>query len=190
VLFVGGDFSRKGGETLLQAMELLGDEAELDVVTGIRPEAIPAGSPARVHVGLTHASNELFDLFHQADIFVLPAIGECYGHVICEAMATGLPVVATKVGAIPELVTDGETGLLVPPSSPSALADALRMLIRHPDRRLSMGERALQLARRDHDATRNIEAILELMTGLSGVQRGGPSGRLPEDHRVSLSCRR
>jgi glycosyltransferase involved in cell wall biosynthesis len=180
VLFVGGDFSRKGGEDLLEAINVLGGEVELDVVTGRRPSSLPTSSPTRVHLGLNHASDELFNLFRQADIFVLPARGECYGHVICEAMASGLPVVATNVGAIPEIVEDGVSGLLVPPSSPSALADALRALARRPDQRRSMGERGLQLARRDHDARRNIESVLELMTGLSRsaprstrVQRAG-----------------
>jgi glycosyltransferase involved in cell wall biosynthesis/GT2 family glycosyltransferase len=177
VLFVGGDFSRKGGEDLLKAMESLGDEAELDVVTGVRPRSIPTASPTRVHLGLNHDSDELFELFRQADIFVLPTKGEGYGLVICEAMACGLPVVATNVGAIPEIVEDGASGLLVPPSSPSALADALRTLARRPDERRSMGERGLQLARRDHDAKRNVETILELMTGLS--RSGGRRSKSP-----------
>jgi glycosyltransferase involved in cell wall biosynthesis/GT2 family glycosyltransferase len=181
VLFVGGDFTRKGGEDLLEAMKLLGDEAELDVITGVRPRAIPASSRIRVHLGLDHDSDELFELYRQADIFVLPAIGECYGHVICEAMASGLPVVATKVGAIPEIVEDDVSGLLVPPNSPSALADALQILARQPDRRRSMGERGLQLAQRDHDAKRNIESVLELMSGLSrsGKSRSGSGRRGP-----------
>jgi glycosyltransferase involved in cell wall biosynthesis len=185
VLFVGGDFSRKGGEDLLEAMKSLGDEAELDVVTGVRPRSIPTSSPTRVHLGLNHASDELFELFRQADIFVLPTIGETYGLVICEAMASGLPVVATNVGAIPEIVEDGVSGVLVPPNSPSALADSLQRLVRQPEERRSMGERGLQLAHRDHDAKRNIESILELMTGLSGSGRNGSKDkrRGPVPHR-------
>jgi glycosyltransferase involved in cell wall biosynthesis/GT2 family glycosyltransferase len=173
ILFVGGDFSRKGGDDLLEAMKLLGDEAELDVVTSVRPGSIPTASPTRVHLGLNHSSEELFDLYRRADIFVLPTTGETYGLVFAEAMASGLPVVATNIGAIPEIVEDKESGLLVPPGSPAALADALRTLSRQPDRRRSMGERGLQLAHRDHDARRNIESILELMTGLSRSARSG-----------------
>jgi glycosyltransferase involved in cell wall biosynthesis len=180
VLFVGGDFSRKGGEDLLEAINVLDGEVELDVVTGSRPSSIPTSAPTRVHLGLNHASDELFDLFRQADIFVLPARGECYGHVICEAMASGLPVVATHVGAIPEIVEDGVSGLLVPPSSPSALADALRVLARRPDQRRSMGARGVQLAHRDHDARRNIETLLELMTGVSRSAPRSTRSRRPD----------
>jgi glycosyltransferase involved in cell wall biosynthesis/GT2 family glycosyltransferase len=199
VLFVGGDFLRKGGEDLIEAMKLLDGEAELDVVTGVRPRSIPTASPTRVHLGLNHASEELFELFHQADIFVLPAIGECYGHVICEAMASGLPVVATNVGAIPEIVEDGVSGLLVPPNSPLALADALQRLVRQPEQRRSMGERGLQLARRDHDAKRNFESVLEIMTGLSPSVRRQPRGqhqgpapqpRQPVERENEMSSRR
>ena len=179
VLFVGGDFSRKGGDDLLEAMKLLGDEAELDVVTSVRPSSIPTASPTRVHLGLDHSSDELFDLYRRADIFVLPTTGETYGLVFAEAMASGLPVVATNIGAIPEIVEDGGSGLLVPPNSPASLADALRTLVRQPDRRRSMGERGLQLAHRDHDARRNIESILDLMTELSSsTRRGGGRKRL------------
>jgi glycosyltransferase involved in cell wall biosynthesis/GT2 family glycosyltransferase len=176
VLFVGGDFSRKGGETLVEAMKSLDGEVELDVVTGVRPPSISTASSTRVHLGLDHASDELFELFRRADVFVLPTIGETYGLVLCEAMACGLPIVATNVGAIPEIVEDGRSGVLVPPNSPSALADALRMLARRPDLRRSMGERGLHLAHRDHDATRNIESVLELMTDLSRSERA-PSRR-------------
>jgi glycosyltransferase involved in cell wall biosynthesis/GT2 family glycosyltransferase len=185
VLFVGGDFSRKGGADLLEAMNLLGDEAELDVVTAARPPGIPTTSSTRVHLGLSHASEELFELYRQADIFVLPTMGETYGLVLCEAMASGLPVVATNVGAIPELVEDGVTGLLVPPHSPTALADALRTLIREPDLRRSMGERGLKLAHRDHDAKRNIELLLELMSGLS---RSGHRRTRGQRHRPALQA--
>jgi glycosyltransferase involved in cell wall biosynthesis/GT2 family glycosyltransferase len=179
ILFVGGDFSRKGGECLLRAMTLLGDEAEVDVVTSVRPRSIPTSSPTRVHLGLDHTSDELFDLYRHADIFVLPTTGETYGLVLCEAMASGLPVVATKVGAIPEIVEDGRSGMLVPPNSPTALADALRNLVRRPDLRRSMGERGRQIAQREYDAKRNIESILELMTGLSQSGRNGSRKRRP-----------
>ena len=167
VLFVGGDFARKGGKELLEAVRILEGRVELDIVTGSSPEGIPRDLPVRVHTGLHHDSDELFELYRQADIFALPASGECYGHVICEAMASRLPVVATPVGAIPELVKHGENGLLVPGGSAPAVADALRTLVERPDLRVSMGERGLLRARRDHDASRNVGKVLELMTRIA-----------------------
>ena len=71
------------------------------------------------------------------DVFALSSLGEGISNTILEAMATGLPVVATRVGGNPELVTDGTTGLLVPPSSPEALAGALRRYLDAPT--LAMG---------------------------------------------------
>lgn len=75
------------------------------------------------------------------EIFVLPSLYEGFGIAILEAMAAGRPVVATAVGGIPEVVVHGETGLLVPPGDPVALADALRELLAHPERARELGAR-------------------------------------------------
>ncbi len=64
-------------------------------------------------------------LFRGADAFVLPSRHEPFGIVNLEAMAASVPVVATRVGGVPEFVTDGDTGVLVPPEDPGAMADAL-----------------------------------------------------------------
>jgi glycosyltransferase involved in cell wall biosynthesis len=73
------------------------------------------------------------------DVFVLTSNSEGCPNVILEAMATGLPVVSTSVGGVPELVTD-ETGILVPPGDDAALADAIRQLLDDPARRQAMGQ--------------------------------------------------
>ena len=75
----------------------------------------------------------------QADMFVLPSESDAFPNSIIEAMASGLPVVASAVGGIPELVTDNRTGRLVPPGAPDALADALLDLLEHPDRAAGFG---------------------------------------------------
>jgi glycosyltransferase involved in cell wall biosynthesis len=166
LLFVGGDLERKGGLDLLQALGSFEGQVELDLVTGSNPPA-PAGVTVRVHRGLKPQSAELVRLYREADIFVLPARGDCLPQAIAEAMASGLPVIATSVGAIPELVRDGENGLIVPAGSPAELALALAALIADPQRRMAMGAAGLERARRDHDMQRNNRSILALMTDLA-----------------------
>jgi glycosyltransferase involved in cell wall biosynthesis len=74
-----------------------------------------------------------------ADIFVLPSRSEALPNAVLEAMAAGLPIVASEVGGIPELVEHGRTGLLVPPQRPSLLADRLCQLMGDPDRAYELG---------------------------------------------------
>ncbi len=76
------------------------------------------------------------------DIFVLPSDCEPFGLVLVEAMAHGLPVVATNAGGVPEIVKHNETGLLVPAQNASAMADAIYHLICNPLKRMQMGESA------------------------------------------------
>jgi glycosyltransferase involved in cell wall biosynthesis len=76
-----------------------------------------------------------------ADLFALPSRAESFGNVFAEAMATGLPVVGTAIGGIPEFVQDGRHGLLVPPRDPGALAAAIRLLGEHPVLRSTIAAR-------------------------------------------------
>jgi len=87
------------------------------------------------------------ELLQNADVFILPSYNEGLPVSILEAMAWGLPVVTTRVGAIPELITDGENGFLVEPGDIEALVDRLRTLSRSPDLRRSMGIRNSRIAR-------------------------------------------
>lgn len=79
------------------------------------------------------------DLLYAADFFVLPSLTEGLPMSILEAMAAGLPVAATAVGGVPELVVDGETGILVPPGDLEALAGAMAKLAGSPELRRRMG---------------------------------------------------
>ena len=79
------------------------------------------------------------EILAACDVFVLPSLWEGLPNVVLEAMALGLAVVATRVGGVPEIVIDGETGLLVPPGEPETLAEALVRLLRDPDLRSRMG---------------------------------------------------
>jgi glycosyltransferase involved in cell wall biosynthesis len=78
-------------------------------------------------------------LLQASDLFLLTTVGEAFGLVLAEAMACGVPVVATRSGGIIEVIDDGKTGLLVPPLDPAALADAMEQLACDPARRHAMG---------------------------------------------------
>jgi glycosyltransferase involved in cell wall biosynthesis len=81
------------------------------------------------------------------DVFALTSDWEGMPNAVLEAMAAGLPVVATAVGGTPEVVVDGETGLLVSPRDPDALAGAISRLLRDPDLRRAMGRAGLARVR-------------------------------------------
>jgi glycosyltransferase involved in cell wall biosynthesis len=162
-LFVGGDFARKGGLDLIEAVRGLYGKVELDIVTGSNAVAVPPEVICRVHRGLQPQSAELVRLYREADLFVLPTRGDTFAQVIAEAMACGLPVIATGIGGIGEMVRDGVNGRLIAPESPRHLARALENLAGDESLRRSMGRSSLALARREHDMLRNNRSIFGAM---------------------------
>jgi len=98
--------------------------------------------------------------------------------VFMEAMATGRPVISCPISGIPELVRDGETGLLVPPDDPRALADAIERLARDESLRVRLGRQGRALVERQHDQHATARRLLHLMLGagpLAGVGEAAPS---------------
>jgi glycosyltransferase involved in cell wall biosynthesis len=175
LLFVGGDFERKGGTDVLEAMQALDRPVELDIVS---PSAVaPTGLPVRVHAGVGANSPAITDLFRRADVFVLPSRGDCTPLAVAEALACGLPVVATPVGGMPELVRHGENGLLVPPSDPRQLARALTVLVDHPDTRRWYGGNSRRLAEDEHDVDKNCRRIFDLMATIASSRQPNIAAR-------------
>jgi glycosyltransferase involved in cell wall biosynthesis len=116
---------------------------------------------------------QLPDYYGVADLFVHPAVWqEPFGMILTEAMGCGLPVVSTRAGGIPEIVVDGETGLLARPGDPDSLAQAILDLAGDPERRAAMGQRGLERLQArftwEHTA-RRMEAVL---LGLAPSRRG------------------
>ena len=96
------------------------------------------------------------------DLFVLPSLKEGLPYSIMEAMAAGLPIVATRVGGIPDMITDGREGVLVEPRNAHSLAYAVGRLIQNPDLRRALGSAARARAARDLSLPRMVERTMTL----------------------------
>ena len=155
VLAIGRHVSQKGFDVLLQAMKALAARGQShDLVLaghGTEHEALKslAGElgleqsvffPGRVDHAMA------MRLFAGCSVFVLPSRHEPFGIVNLEAMVVGKPIVATRVGGVPEIVVDERNGLLVPPENPEALADALGKLLRDEALRARLGENGRAMA--------------------------------------------
>ena len=101
--------------------------------------------------------SDIPEIMRAMDVFVLPSLAEGISNTILEAMASGLPVVATRVGGTPELVEEGQTGLLTPPSAPVEMAAAIRAYCVDRD----MGRRHGQAGRKKVEATFSIDAMVQ-----------------------------
>ncbi len=145
ILCVARQYRRKHVADLLRAMPLVRRAVPQAraLIVGDGPEhanlrrlwaELGLGESVRL-LGEVPDDDEVARLYRQADVFCLPSIQEGFGIVFLEAMASGLPVVATTAAAIPEVVPQGQAGLLVPPGNVEALAAALVELLRDPGRR-------------------------------------------------------
>ncbi|MEN8150087.1 MAG: glycosyltransferase, partial [Planctomycetota bacterium] len=138
---------QKGLFDLLKAMSRLREAApEARLLLVGRGELLPKLREAvdllglRPFVRFTGFRRDIRRILSGSDLMVLPSHWEGFGLVLLEAMEAGIPVVGTRVGAIPEVVADGETGIIVPPHDPDALATGLVRLLRNPETAVAMGE--------------------------------------------------
>lgn len=174
-LFVGLDWERKGGDIASETMELLnreGIKASLTVVGATIPRK--QRSPYVRSVGMLNRANpdesaQLDQLFQSADFYLHPARAECYGHVLCEALGFGVPVIATQTGGISQCVLDGETGLLLSThATASDFARSIRELLVNMPLRSEMRANAAQDFRQrlnwDHWASRTQQIMQELIS--------------------------
>jgi glycosyltransferase involved in cell wall biosynthesis len=149
--FVGWLLPIKGPDYLLKAMDYIWPQkpettlvmvgkGDLDV--DLRGEALRKNINGKVKfLGWRQDIHELMPIF---DMLVLPSLNEGMGRVLVEAMAAGKPVVASRVGGIPDLIEDGRTGYLVPPADEKALADAILKLLNDRGHARLMGQRGKQ----------------------------------------------
>jgi glycosyltransferase involved in cell wall biosynthesis len=124
-------------------------------------------------------------LMHALDLFVQPSNWEGFGLTLVEAMSAGVPVVATRVGGVPEVVIDGVTGLLVPPAEPETLASACLTLLSDPLLAARFGEAGRERARAEFPIDRLVAETAELYGELhEGRRRARPGGRSPDRGRT------
>jgi glycosyltransferase involved in cell wall biosynthesis len=143
LLFVGDLVALKGVRTLIAAYEKLPSAPPL-VLIGRKGAGTPTQLPPNVHMFYDWPHKAIMHAWSRSLFGVAPSIlPEACATVVMEAMAVGKPVIATRVGGMPDLVDDGETGFLVPPGDADALAAAMRRLLEEPDVRNRMSAAAL-----------------------------------------------
>lgn len=179
VLFVGGDFERKGGDLLV---ELAGTPAFRDAEFHFATNSFAGEHRPNIHVhrGLTANSRELIDLYRTADVFVLPTRADTHSISSLEAMAMGLPVVATRIGGISDIVLEGRTGHLIERNDIDSLADRLRRLKSDRPTRLDMGIAARKRVETSFNLERNSDTVLDLLARAAharSTQRAGGAVR-------------
>jgi len=154
LLYVGNLEPRKGPDILIKAMPrilknvydtklvIVGDGVMRNELNNLA-EKLKISERVKF-TGFVHKSEKVL-YYKSADVLVLPSLYEVFGIVNLEAMACNVPIVASKIGGIPDVVKDGENGLLVPPRDSEALADAIIYLLKNKDIRERMGENGRKL---------------------------------------------
>ena len=177
LLAVGRFVRKKGFDQLLRALHLLaagGVDVRL-TIAGDGPQRRALQRLARrLNVAVRFTGfvphDRISELFEASDIFVMPSVVAPSGDrdglptVLLEALAHRLPVIATNVAGIPELIVDNVTGFLVPERNPAALADAVRRLVVDRDAALALAGRGRDRVREMFDPDRNHRRVLELYT--------------------------
>jgi glycosyltransferase involved in cell wall biosynthesis len=185
ILFLGEVGERKGVSTLIEAAarpELAGSSWRM-IVAGNGDLAFYGAEAQRLGVGGRIAFPGWQDeasvarLLEEADILVLPSRAENQPISILNAMSAALPVVASNVGAIPEMVEDGVSGILVGPGDPTALAGALAELISDPSARERMGRRGEEIFRARFRLEDTIRRFRDLYLSLWNERRAEAGAR-------------
>jgi glycosyltransferase involved in cell wall biosynthesis len=189
ICLIGGIDPRKGQDIAVAALaqlrergvqatlELVGREVDGEFAAAVRDSARRLGVEESVaFVGEVSDAGPYLD---RADIAIAPSRGEWTPLALMEALARGLPVVAARVGGVEEIVGDRESGLVVEPEDPAALAAAICELLAHPDAAAEMARRG-----RDHvDANFRVEQTLERLQAELGVLLDDEPGRTAREPR-------
>jgi len=172
ILYLGYIWKAKGSFDIVEAARLMAgvkEQAVFDLVgSEMRPPELEQLARLIQEAGLNGVVNlhppafgeDKLAYFRCADIFVYPSYSEGMPMAVIEAMASGLPVVASTAGGLPDLVQDGVNGLLVEPGQPEQLAAALQKLMTNPNLRRSMQEQSARLAAAQFDIEQHMERLI------------------------------
>ena len=171
VMFSGTVTPRKGVEYLIKAAEILKENNVLFLIVGntnldreYANKLMEYAKQRNLKVRFTGfvPYGDLKALYSACDIFVLPSFEEGHGITLTEAMASGKPLIGTKVGGISAQIKDGWNGFLVEPGNEKQLAEKIRYLIDNPEERERMGENSRKLAREEFDWKKIAERYLKV----------------------------
>jgi glycosyltransferase involved in cell wall biosynthesis len=176
LLFVGNFVEQKGVVDLAHALVALSDRgvAFRATLLGHGPEmpevrriVAPLADAVEFRTVVSH--QDLVDVFRSADLFVLPSRREGVGLLVClESLSCGVPVLAGRAGGLPEIIHDGENGVLVQPEDPTALADAIQTLVGDPPKlaALAAGARTSALPYSEAAQAEKVYRVYEECAGL------------------------
>jgi len=142
--------------------DLVGQEQVVGDIEQLKTQVIDAGLEQFIHIKSAVTGAEKINLFRSADIFVYPSYHEGMPMAVIEAMACGLPIIATRVGGLPDLVCPGLNGWLVPAGQPDQLANAIQQLMANPQMRYSMQIGSFQLAQEKFDIEKLVSRLLDI----------------------------
>jgi L-malate glycosyltransferase len=161
---------------------IVGDGPDTAYVASLKRRAQELGISARVV--FAGQRSDIPRVLHEMSISVLASLSEAMPNAVLESMAAGLPVVATRVGGVPEAIEDGATGLLVPPGDATAITRALQRLLDQPSAAAQMGRAAQVVAHTRFSLDRMVRVTSELYMNLA-LRKGAvaPDTRQSRDRR-------
>ena len=177
IMFVGSDEPRKGLPVLLEAVAKIKQRRPnvrllvAGTQIGLDRQCQDLGIAKNVTFLGWQSSDDIAKLHLQTQVFVMPSQNENSPNAMAEAMISGLPVVATRVGGIPSLVDDGQTGLLVPSGDAGALAEKIEWLLARPEERERLGQNARRVARAWHAPETIAEETIKAYREILGQSR-------------------
>ena len=178
-LFVGRLAPEKGIDALRAALDMV-EDLQLDVI-GTGPEAPTLAGHPRIRTHGWAGASAVEAAMRRASFLVVPSrCHETFGRVVIEAFANGLPVIASRMGALTELIEEGRTGMLCEPNSPQALAEKMAIARAHPNRMLKMGENARQVYLSNYTPELNYRQLMAVYGDAVRDYRSGDAVSSPD----------